>query len=231
MLHLKIFSYIFVTISCIFGSSSFSYLEKVIIDSLNEFKPTLRYNKNIGELILKKEYDKEVDIVYWIVYKFLLNNDTILVEFSNGLSDDPGFLISRINETGKKKLGVEFGINLIIPGNKYLYISGHTNNYYNQRKKFVIENDSLIEINQAFYYVGLKSKTNIKIIIHKDTTFKDTVATLPKNTSVEVILDNGKNYYLIKTPFGLLGWANLDPYDVMKDSYFQFIKGLFYRGD
>jgi hypothetical protein len=147
------------------------------------------------------------------------------IDFSAGGSLDPMFIIYRNEHQELKELGNILGLEITFPGDGFFYVTGHTNNTFNQRRKFTIRDDTLIEIQQPFYYVGLETLTKEDLDVYADFELTTCVAHLPKNTPITVLL-NTEDYYLIKTPRDILGWAKIHvgQQDTM-------IEGLYYFGD
>jgi hypothetical protein len=148
-------------------------------------------------------------------------DDKILVTYDEGLSADPSFSFLK-----KKKDKYEFffslsGTKLFLPGNGNIYVEGHTNNYFNERRKFRLKNDSIIEVRQPFLYVGLKTKNSKTVKLFGDKEQNNIVATLSPESEIEVLLNDGE-FYLIRTSFGLVGWWKFD---------YGIIKEVFYYGD
>lgn len=153
-------------------------------------------------VILKTKIDVNTGIEYFITH-------------DRGPSEDPYFCFYHTDIDTGCYIGLD-GDELIIPGNGFIYqYTGPFNYSFDHRKKYKLENDSLIEISQPFYYVGLKSKTLIPITIYSDPDYNNVVDELPANLAVEVILADTDpeaeelHNYLIKTPNGLLGWINI----------------------
>ena len=71
--------------------------------------------------------------------------------------------------------------------------------------KWKFDGVEFVEVDQAFYYVGLKTKNTEPITLYSDEKLTKEIAHLPANAEIEVVLYNDKKY-LIKTSFGLLGW-------------------------
>jgi len=224
------------------SKSFFPALTRTYIDT--DFNVYFNYDKKVTRFLNKPcyalpknhpVYCDSTDIIepWYLVAKFKSNlfKDSLDIVYTAGLSGDPSFSVSSI--TGKILTSInctDFYINEL----GTIYASGHTNNMFNQRRKFEIKKDTFLEVKQPFYYVGLKSKTLVPITLYKDKTGKDILAQLPKNYNVEVIAsDNQINdfesckLYLVKTEFGLLGWLRLSDYE-RNDSV---IEGLFYAGD
>ena len=168
------------------------------------------YNPNgwaSGELVLfKTKIDFQSDTEYYVCHDW-------------GPSADPSFGFYRVGSSGAYTDFVVDGVVLYIPGNGFLYAeSKNFNSAFNFRGKFKVDNNTLAEVPQPFYYVGLKSRTLQPITIYSDFDQKNELANLPANYEVEVILVdnhsglNCKYHYLIKTPFGLIGWAQIQTY-------------------
>lgn len=154
--------------------------------------------------------------------------DELDIFFSEGASDDPHFIFSKNNG---KILGEIYATELYINNNGIMYSAGHTNNMFDHRRKFQLSQDTLIEFQQPYYYVGLKSKTIAPLILYQYKKGNSILAQLPKGYDVEVLLcdtegNTSENYYLVKTDFGLVGWMR-----VTGSLYDTPIKGLTYAGD
>ncbi len=140
---------------------------------------------------------------------------------------DSSFQIYAIINEAKRKIGGISGLEIVIPGNGNVYVSGHTNNMFNMRRKFTLKDDQLEEVKQPFYYVGLVTETTQSVKLYIDFNYKEIVAQLPAGYIVEVLINKGDNY-LIKTPFGLTGWINI-PFGTMSEQ--TPIKGIYFAGD
>lgn len=145
------------------------------------------------------------------------------VDCNSGMSADPNCTVFQETREGLKEVFGSGGLRFAFPGNGSIYVDGHTNTMFNLRKKYEWKAGKFIEVKQPFNYVGLESKTTENISIYSDKGMKDVVATLPKGSSVTVLINDG-DYYLLKTPFGLVGWFRSDRYSVP-------IEGIFIAGD
>ena len=96
---------------------------------------------------------------------------------------------------------------------------------FDQRKKFRLEKDKIIEVLQPYYYVGLESKVKKRINIYSTPQQDEVVASLPEGSPVTVLLNKGEQY-LLKTSFGLVGWV-LIPGGSQETP----IEGLYFAGD
>lgn len=169
------------------------------------------YNPQTTEIINQLVDDPDVPATIIQVARIRLSprdKNVYYVEYDGGTSCDPSFSIYKgLNNSGVKVFR-EFGLNLTVPGNSSIYISGHTNNMYDQRKKYDYSDGRIVEVIQPYYYVGIDSVTREPISLYNDKNKKNVVASLPKGSKVQVII-NQKDYYLIKTEYGLVGWARL----------------------
>jgi hypothetical protein len=159
---------------------------------------------------------------------------TYTIDFSPGMSVDPNFIIFRNIGNELKELtrwGIG-GTQLIVPGDGFLYISGHTNNTFNQHRIFRVDVDEIIEVEQSFYYVGLQSVTNKEILIWNENSV---ITILPKGTPIHVLLMKNESYpnfsYLVKTETGLVGWVRFKPEELNMWNKPNPIEGLYYKGD
>ena len=220
----------------------FPNLTRVSIDSTyNVFfaydkKYTRLINKPCFLLDRKNPYYCDKDSVFadWIIVaKFKSENfkDSLTIVYSQGMSADPSFTITDSNDKRIKDFScLEFYIN----GSGTIYTSGHTNNMFDRRRKFQMQNDTIMEIIQPFNYVGLKGRTLKAITLYKDKIGNEIVAQLPKDYEIEILLADGATpdfdldtNFLVKTDFGLVGWLRLNE----DDTYGAILKELYYAGD
>ncbi len=152
------------------------------------------------------------------------SEDGYLVDFSLGPSMDPHFIVHRVDEDSTIFVGKLFCVNLFIPGDGAIYTAGHINNMFDIRRRFTVENDHLIQTPQPFYDVGLKTVTTGSLVLFSDQQRETVLDTLPPETPITVLLNKG-DLYLIRTPFGLTGWA------VVEHAYDTPIRHLIFRGD
>ncbi|MEJ2507698.1 MAG: hypothetical protein P8Y81_15670 [Ignavibacteriaceae bacterium] len=215
--------------------SSFGYLSTIKPMLSEPYDAHVCYNEKLTEIIneniTEKIYPEEADFIPPIirVMKTRLNQNSdeiFTVNFSPGPSADPGFIIQRISKDSSIRIDSFNCTNLVIPGNNCIYTSGHTNNMFNERKKFVYTGNGFREVRQAFYYVGLETINLKPITLFSDTTLSVEVAKLPANSEIGVLI-NLNDFYLIRTSFGLTGWLKL------KAALYGYspIKGLYYAGD
>ncbi len=147
-----------------------------------------------------------------------------------GYCPEPEFTFYEINKDANIIATVS-GSSLYVPGNGSVYTSGHLNTNFDCRRKYHFSGGTIREVKQPYYYVGLKTKTLTSTILYKTKDLTEEVAKLPANYPIEVLLAETsykeEDYYLIKTEFGLIGWAK-----VKARQYESFqIEGIFWNGD
>lgn len=230
--------YILLIISPIFSFAqdfvapqSFSHLTMIrVLEKSNAFLfITSNSNLKISEI------SKPVDVFEEEHMKFLClteitKNEKFLIGFSEGPSADPYYEFFKLIDGEYIATFVIEGLQLYIPGNGNIYVSGHSNSMFNSRKKYKFSNDSITEIKQPYQFVGLQTTTNKSIQIFSDQDREIILATLPPKSEIEVVAceispDYNDYWFLIKSSFGLLGWWKLD------DFYSETIEGLYYHGD
>ena len=216
--------------------ASFSHLQKVVLNesqSIMAFFPQ-DYNAEVNKVkiseILDDFYKNEDEMIMPLAFVSinLALKTEILIGYSEGASEDPEFWFYQQEEAGFRPLISVNGKQIFISGNGNIYVSGHTNNMFNKRRKFKFENDAIREVEQPLYFVGLQTKTLKTIKLYSDKSLDNILATLPANAPIEVVAAEYANecqYFLIKTSFGLLGWWKLDNY------YSSAVDKLFYAGD
>ena len=192
----------------------------------------IHYNPDICTLINKDVTDYQGSNFYTVqVAKVEIlpdKKEQFLIEYSEGGSVDPGFIIYKVEKTGLIRLSYLIdGLNIAVPGDGFLYIWGHTNSYFNLRRVYSIVNGTLKEIKQPYYYVGLKSEALVEIKIYKSKNEQELVTAIKKGSPITVILNDG-DHYLIKTERDILGWWKPGAYSVYEGKE---IKDIFFNGD
>lgn len=189
---------------------------------------TINYDPSISELInheLGTEYEQGVRVL-----KTKINKDSdqyFTVDYSPDPSADPSFIFLKNDKDTAVEPGQGFsGLELFIPGNGFVYISGHTNNMYNQRHILKLVGDKLVEVKQPFYYVGVDANLKQDLEIYSDATLKKSLGTLTKGSPVSVLVNQGENY-LIKNNFGLVGWVKI-PESLYPG---ETVEGIYFAGD
>ncbi len=172
--------------------------------------------------------------VYWVLVGKFKNDkikDSLNIIYSEGMSADPGFSICK--QSGKR-IGDFSCLALYLTESGIIYTSGHTNSMFNKRRKLQIQNDTILEIQQPYRYVGMKGRTLKPITLYQEITGELIVAQLPENYEIEILLaessanDFEVEYnYLVKSEFGLIGWLRITDEDI----YGSILKELYYAGD
>ena len=147
------------------------------------------------------------------------------VDYDEGPSVDPFFIITR--EGSEEPAGTVPGVHLYLPGNGSIYTSGHANTMFDEHRKYTIKNGELVETKQPFLHVGIEGKAKKDLTIYSTPAQKEIVASIPKGAAMTVLLADGADHYLIKTAFGLVGWATI-PSNSQEATV---VDGLFFAGD
>lgn len=212
--------------------SSFSNLSTLDVGAAKGYI-FIYYNARISKILNQEIESSEhpSKAIRAIVTKIdSIKADLYAIDYDPGPSGDPHFIISRQVENQLMKIGSFNGTKLIVPGEGSIYISGDTDDFFNKRRKYSLKDGTLKEVVQPYYYVGLQTITTQPIEIYTDKNYKEKVAHLPANSEVEVLIASArKEYgydYLIRTPFGLVGWAHLDG---MCGE--EVVKGICFHGD
>jgi len=170
------------------------------------------YDSNLCRII-NKQIPNEADIYLNEVLIAKLNPylpDSFYIRYSEGMSGDPWFGVFRKDNDTVDYLGGSNGLNLTVLRNGRLFISGHTNNYFNTRKLFEVTHDTLKEIEQPFYYVGIRSRLNKDASLLSDIDNGQVIMSLPKGTMCDILLNKDEDYYLVKTEMNVVGWIKND---------------------
>ena len=119
-----------------------------------------------------------------------------------------------------------WGIPIYIPGDGFIYTSGHADSIFDTRRKYAIRFGKLEEIVQPMLYVGLETVTTGRITLTRTKGGADLVAVLDAGTPVTVLVNDGDDY-LILTPQCITGWMRIPQID----RYRTPLRYLMYRGD
>jgi hypothetical protein len=131
------------------------------------------------------------------------------IEYSQGPSCDPYFSVNRAGLLNQKHLGGGIGTAISIPGDGCIYISGIADDYFDRHRKFVVRGDTLVEMMQPSYYVGLASTANDTVRLYREPALVRLVATVLPKDSLIVVLSHADHTYLIRDRHGILGWATI----------------------
>ncbi|MCW1887139.1 hypothetical protein OKA04_20540 [Luteolibacter flavescens] len=211
------------------SAASFPGLKSVAVpEDLSPFPGKLSYDPAVTQVLDKELAVEEGEPDARRLVSTKINREegtTYFIDFDSGPSADPAFVIT--DEKSGKVLGSIGGESLIVPGNGFLYVSGRANRLHQEQAKYAIRGGKLVEIEQPFSYVGMKTKAKValKLLAKKDGG--ETIANVPAGESLEVVLRDGE-HLLIKTNFGLLGWWKANT-NVMADN--AEIEGIYFAGD
>jgi len=241
---LLILTFLFTIIIRLSGQpqSYFPNLTRISVDTT--YNVFFGYDKSTTRLINKPCYQLEkadpfhcyedsVPVTWIILAKFKNKSlkDSIYIVYSEGLSADPVFEVST-KPDASTIIGSFYCLEFYINASGTIYTSGHTNNMFNKRKKFQLKNDTIVEVQQPYLYVGMKGKTMKDVTLFKDKVGKTIVAQLPKEYEIEILLaESGtkdfeiETLFLVRTDFGLVGWLRLEGFGE------QVLKDLYYAGD
>ncbi len=216
------------------SNEAFSYLSKIDIGA----NVQLKYNADISTVYNQEcrtlstsdplyATEEEGANVKLVKTKINASGSEYVVVFSSGPSADPEFMFYKDGDFSQAAFSIS-ALHVVVTGNGSIYSSGHTNNMFNNRRKFKVNNNKLVEVQQAHYYVGLKTKTLKAITIYGSERLSSPIANLPKDYNIEVLLNKrNTSLYLIKTDFGLAGWVKLENQMYGNNA----IDKLFYAGD
>lgn len=177
---------------------------------------------------IMKKYDNPAVLIIDVASVYIDSlKKMFTIQYNSGGSADPTFNIKWVDGKKEKEFSIE-GTDLDLLSNGEILISGHTNNKFSQRRKVVFKNNKLSEVEQPYYYVGIKSKSLIDIDARVNPDEKSSpVFHVKKGDPVEVILsDTSQVYFLIKNNKGLLGWILIS-----ENQRPTVIKEIFFKGD
>jgi hypothetical protein len=227
-----------------FGQTKLHFPELTRVSIDTTYKVFFAYDKKIIRFINRPCYTldrkdplfcaKDSVLAEWTVvakFKSEVLKDSLTIIYSEGMSADPGYVVT----TSSGKVVHSFScIEFYINGSGTIYTSGHVNNMFDRKRKFQVQNDTIVEVSQPFNYVGLKGKTLKSIVLYQEKVGDKIIAQLPKGYEIEILLadaatkDFGMDYnLLVKTDFGLVGWLRL----TNEDTYGTVLKELYYAGD
>lgn len=126
------------------------------------------------------------------------------------------------------------GEDLTIPGDGCVYDSRNANDYFNRRERVCLVDGKFVKTPQPFYYVGLKTITQVAIQLFTDEKLTQPLSKIGAYEEVEVVLTSyvsaasDSSVYLLRDAYGIVGWAKVKP--VGQDDTGD-IKGLLFHGD
>ena len=138
--------------------------------------------------------------------------------------------------TPVRRLGGLAGSAISVPGNGSVYVASRQNATYTRRGKYRISAQGFTEIRQPFHSVGFKTKTLKPIVLFAAQEGTEEVARLPEGADIEVVLfDPAKPLdsanYLVRTPFGLLGWVKIPSVGPHSDPARLNVEGMNHWGE
>jgi hypothetical protein len=201
-------------------TSPFPYLDKIEIKNfknrelhLDSSKADIFNSKRIELDKNHKFYAEECEGEYETLIAICnINKTNKRYAIAYGACPNPEFIIYDF-ENPDKIIGSINADKMFITGGGAIYCSGGEGTF-DARKKYTIIDGTLVETSQPFYYVGLKTKTLRPIKLYETVDLENEVASLPIDYPVEILLstksfNSTKGLYLVKTKFGLIGWAEL----------------------
>lgn len=140
--------------------------------------------------------------------------DEFELRYDDGPSCDPTFTLWR--KGAAEPIGGFGGDHVVVPGNGFLYVIRRSNSSFEAREKWAIDNGELVEIAQPQYYVGVTTATlKALTLLQKPQAGVTAIAQVPKGEKVLVVLQqrvDDRDWYLVRTRFGLLGWTEDSAY-------------------
>jgi hypothetical protein len=139
---------------------------------------------------------------------------TYTLRYDDGPSCDPTY--SLWPEGGDAPIGEFGGDHVVIPGNGFIYVIRRSNRSFEGREKWAIHKGALVEITQSHYYVGVSTPTlKPATLLQLPDAGSTVIANVPKGEKVLVVVQqtvDGRDWYLVRTRFGLLGWTEDSAY-------------------
>jgi hypothetical protein len=132
-----------------------------------------------------------------------------ILRYDDGPSCDPTF--SLWPEGGDQPIGEFAGDHVVVPGNGFVYVIRRSNRSFEGREKWAIQQGALVEITQSHYYVGVTTPTlKPATLLQQPEAGASVIANVPRGEKVLVVVQqtlDGRDWYLVRTRFGLLGWT------------------------
>ena len=197
------------------------------VDTLSKKDITVKVADQGSEKIMMVHKNPEVLIIDVASIYITSLNKKFIIEYNSGPSADPTFNI-KWQSSKKEKVFSIYGTDLDFRSSGEIYVSGHTNNKFSMKRKFVFKIDQLIEVQQPYYYAGIKTTVLLDIDARLNQDEKSSPAFhLSKGEAVQVILSSkAEEYFLLKNKEGLLGWIQI-PIDQRPT----ILKDIFLKGD
>jgi hypothetical protein len=157
------------------------------------------------------------------------SGDTLIVDYTEGGSCDPAFIVSRVEKCGTRQLDWAItGLDFEAPGDGFFYIRGHTDSWFDMRRKFTVEGGNLREVKQPFYYVGLETKTLRQIHLFSNQGCSEMMSGwIEAGSPITVVLSDG-DCFLLKTDHDVLGWWRPQNRSQQRS---EELEGIYFKGD
>lgn len=202
-------------------------LERLTVDQTAVGEVVVSYEPRLAKLINETFIIPEAEIKTVLVLRTRLgeSSEWYRVVYSEGPSVDPEFII--YSEAGGKEREVfrEFGLWLRLPGDGFVYVSGHTNDFFDKTRKFAVRHDGSSEVKQPFYFVGITTTALETLELLESPAAPGVVASVAKGEQVTVVLNSG-DFYLVRSTGSLVGWVRLK-----QDGTATQFKDINYAGD
>src|SRR5690606_24645618 len=117
--------------------------------------------------------------------RYISDNQLVTLYFSPGPSADPEFIL--VGNSGKI-IGRIAALKLEITEDFQVFSSGHTNTMFDKKRSFTIQADTLSEIKQAFYEVGIQGKLKRNLQVYCDDSFSVLQQFLTAGSEIEILL-------------------------------------------
>ena len=192
----------------------------------------VRYDPRLATVINETEFippDSDMKTVHAIRTTLAPGSPLYVVDYWEGASCDPTFLIYDATKTPdrNKPLLEVSGLTLSIPGDGFVYVHGHTNNFFSQFRKFIVTPKHAEEVAQPFYYAGIETRTTTPIKLVTAPSSTEVISELASGTRVTILACQKDDWCLVRDALGLIGWTKLE-YSRKPDAQF---RGVFYAGD
>ena len=148
-----------------------------------------------------------------------LGQEKVKVTYTSGPSADPYFEVYALPKKGSKQEARRIlavgATTLYLPKGKNAYAEGWCNTMFNERRKYNYDGKQFVEVKQPYLYVGITTTVQPlgsekkPLVLYADKSKTTRVATLPVGSEIEVLLHEPKDWYLVRTSFGLVGWTNV----------------------
>lgn len=185
-------------------------LARITVDKTAVGEVVVSYEPSLAELINETFIVPDAEIKTVVVLRTRLGDspDSYRLVYNEGPSVDPEFIL--YSEAGGEEREVfrEFGLVLRIPGDGFVYVSGHTNDFFDRTRKFFVRPDGSSEVKQPFYFVGITTKVLEPVELFDGPELSKVLATVAKGEQVTVVLNRG-DLYLVRASDGVVGWVRL----------------------